>query len=163
MKTILSKLLLFICFVSFYANGSAQNDRNQIILSSVPLNWTLSTPAQLENEQQISNAFTITALSNNARGYSVFVRISNMTNTSGTPMPASMNKFQLYNQAASTGSLPVTAKITLSQTDQLIITDSDKTNNTGDSFYYNAFIGPVGYDYAPGTYTFTVLFTMTQL
>jgi hypothetical protein len=162
MKTILVKLLLLIAVVCFYLNGFAQNSRNQVVLTSTPLNWTLSTAVQLENEQQISNAFNIRAYSNNNTGYSVYVRVSNMTNTSGTPMPASMNKLQLYNQISSTGASPVTSKITLSQTDQRIIYDIDKTDNIGDIFYYNAFFGPVGYDYAPGTYTFTVLFTMTQ-
>jgi hypothetical protein len=162
MKTILIKLLLLVAFVSFYFNGYTQNNRNQIVLTSAPLTWTLSTTTQLENEQQISNAFNIRAYSNSNTGYSVYVRVSNMTNTSGTPMPASMNKLQLYNQISSAGAAPVTAKITLSQTDQRIIHDVGKTDNIGDVFYYNAFFGPVGYDYAPGTYTFTVLFTMTQ-
>jgi hypothetical protein len=162
MKTILVKLLLLTALVSFYFNGYTQNSRNQILLTSAPLTWNLATTTQLESEQQINNALTITAHSNNAAGYNVYVRVSNMTNTSGTPMPASMNKFQLYNQSSSSGAAPVTAKITLSQTDQLIISDIDRTNNSGDIFYYNAFFGPVGYNYAPGTYTFTVLFTMTQ-
>ncbi|HEX8333194.1 MAG TPA: hypothetical protein VF622_11255, partial [Segetibacter sp.] len=70
MKTILVKLLLLIAVVCFYLNGFAQNSRNQVVLTSTPLNWTLSTAVQLENEQQISNAFNIRAYSNNNTGYS---------------------------------------------------------------------------------------------
>jgi hypothetical protein len=162
MKTILLKLLLLIVSFSFYLTGSSQDVNNRISITSAPISWSLTTAAQLETEQQISNAITLHTYSSNNSGYRVFVRISNMTNTSGTPMPASMNKMQLFNQNSSNQVTAVTTKITLSQTNQLLITDANRTNNTGDLFYYTAFFGPVGYDYAPGTYTFTVLYTMTQ-
>jgi hypothetical protein len=162
MRTILIKLLLLNIYISFSLTGSSQDANNRITITSSPISWSLTTAAQLETEQQLSNAITLHTYSSFNQGYRVYVRISNMTNTSGTPMPASMNKIQLFNQLSSNQVTAVTAKITLSQTNQLLITDANRTNNTGDLFYYTAFFGPVGYDYGPGTYTFTVLYTMTQ-
>jgi len=149
--------------MSFVVNlaGFGQNDDNNITISSVPLNFNLASTFSLENEQVINNALTIRVESK--KNYNVFVRISNMTNTSGTPIPPNMLSMQLSGSDESSQSFPVTTRIYLSQTNQLIITDKNRAaNKTGDSFFYDYYFGPLGYDYAPGIYTFTLLFTMTQ-
>jgi hypothetical protein len=141
--------------------GFGQNDDNNITISSVPLNFNLASTFSLENEQVINNALTIRVESK--KNYNVFVRISNMTNTSGTPIPPNMLSMQLSGSDESSQSFPVTTRIYLSQTNQLIIADKNRAaNKTGDSFFYDYYFGPLGYDYAPGIYTFTLLFTMTQ-
>jgi hypothetical protein len=152
--------LLLMSFVVNLA-GFGQNDDNNITISSVPLNFNLASTFSLENEQVINNALTIRVESK--KNYNVFVRISNMTNTSGTPIPPNMLSMQLSGSDESSQSFPVTTRIYLSQTDQLIIADRNRAaNKTGDSFFYDYYFGPLGYDYAPGIYTFTLLFTMTQ-
>ena len=138
----------------------AQNSSNQIGVTSVPLTTSLTTASQLETEIFSANAITVTT--NSQIAYRVFVRLTNMSTTSGTPFPASMIAMQLASSDKSNRSVPVTSKIALSLTDQLLITDTDKTRNGGDFFYYNIFLGPIGYSYGPGVYTSTILFTMSQ-
>lgn len=154
-------LALWVMTVVNIVPASSQNKDNYLAISSVPLNFNLSSTFSLETEQVINNALTINVESK--KNYNIFVRVSNMTNTSGTPIPPNMLSLQLSGSDESSQSFPVTTRIYLSQTDQLIISDKNRTDKKkGDFFYYDYYFGPLGYDYAPGNYTFTLLFTMTQ-
>lgn len=154
-------LSLWLSVVVLCTTAYSQNDDNNITITSAPLNFLLNSTFSLENEQVINNALTIRVESK--KNYNVFVRVSNMTNTTGTPIPPNKLSMQLSGSDESSQSFPVTTRIYLSQTDQLIISDKNRAaNKTGDYFYYDYYLGPLGYDYAPGNYTFTLLFTMTQ-
>jgi len=153
-------VVLFICFANEY-HTFGQNKDNYIALTTTPLDFNLNSTFGLENEQVIRNAITINVESTKA--YTVFVRVSNMSSNTGTPIPPNMLSIQLSGSAESSKSFPITTRIYLSQTDQLIIRDRDRTDKkAGDFFYYDYYFGPLGYEYAPGNYNFTLLFTMTQ-
>ena len=156
------KVYLILLLGIFFINTSiAQNAQNYISISTLPLNFNLSTVYDLENIKTIQNAITLNIQS--SQSSSVYLRVSNSTNTSGTPLPANKLSIQLSGFHISNVSAPVKNKIFLSTQNQLIIYDKNKTDKKdGDFYYYNLFLEPIGYDYAPGNYTFTLLFTLTQ-
>lgn len=154
-----SIILLLGIFISKFS--VAQNADNYISVSTLPLNFYLSTAYDLENIKTIQNAITLNIQSN--KSSRVYIRVSNSTTNSGTPMPANKLSMQLSGFDISNVSAPVTNKIFLSTQDQLLIYDKNKTDKKlGDFYYYNMFLEPIGYDYAPGNYNFTLLFTLTQ-
>lgn len=157
-KKLYQILILGICLIGV---STAQNADNYISVSTLPLQFNLATVYDLENTKIIQNAITLNIKSRQSS--SVYLRVSNSTNTSGTPLPANKLSIQLSGFDISNVSAPVTNKIFLSTQDQLIIYDKNKTDKKdGDFYYYNLFLEPIGYDYAPGNYTFTLLFTLTQ-
>ena len=140
---------------------SAQNKDNYLSINLLQsLSFSLNTVAALENQQSISNAFQIELESK--KDYTVFVRVSASSTTATTPMPVNMLQLLLNSFDAKKKCDPVTTPITLSSSDQMIVISDDKSDKSGDTFNYNLRIGPIGYSYAPGTYSFTLLFTMTQ-
>lgn len=155
----------FLLFISFSLIQSvllfAQTKGNNIVVTSSNITFpNLTTYTQIETEQSILNAIGVTVKSGGA--YHMYVRVSNMTTTSTTPPVVSLMKIQLASSTVGSTTTPTTGKLTLSATDQQLSVCTFKTSNTGDVYSYNIFFGPLGYNYAPGTYNFTLLFSMTQ-
>ena len=157
-KYYIRKLLTTCLCCLFIYYGKAQNSSNYISATANTTNFNLSTANSLETEQTLSNAFTLDITSMNGP-YSAYIRVFSTNSSSATPIPANMLAVQLNNYRCTRCSF-TTAKIPLSQTDQQLIQGTKKSS--GDSYYYDLILAPIGYNYAPGTYTFTILFTMTQ-
>jgi len=152
------KILLAIFFSLLIHPSKAQNSSNNIYATANNTNFLLSSANSLETEQTLTNAFTLDVASMNGP-YTVYVRIANISSSSATPIPASMLAVQLNSYDCSRCSI-TTAKLSLSQTDQWLVQANKKSS--GDSYNYDLSLAPLGYNYAPDTYTFTILFTLTQ-
>ena|SRR5579859_295063 len=150
-------LIFHVLICTFQANAFAQNKNNNIQVAGTGSGFTLSSASNLENAQTVSNAITVTVQSKNNK-CSIYAEVSSMSTTTGTPMPASMLALQL-----SSVSPPMSANfnaVPLSQTNQLLFQSSSSFSQ--ENLVYNLILGPVGYSYAAGAYTFNLLFTMTQ-
>lgn len=144
-------------FLSFLPAVQAQNKNNYIQVTGVTTNYTLTSAAMLEAVQTLSNAITLDVISKTSR-CSIYAMLSGSSTTSSTPMPASLLALQL---SSISPSLPASfSVIPLSQSNQLLFQSTSTFNH--ESLIYNLLLGPVGYNYLPGTYSFTILFTMTQ-
>jgi hypothetical protein len=137
---------------------SAQNSTNNLTLAANSVNFSLTTYAHLENEQSIANALTVSVKSA-SNTYRMYVRVSAVS--TGNTIPVSKLAIQLTSSTVTANTFPATGKISLSTTDQQISSNNKKFSGT-DSYTYKLFLGAIGYDYPPGTYTFTILFSMTQ-
>ena len=158
--TVSNVILLLICI----STTSAQNNKNYLQVTGVSTGFNLTSTATLEAQQTNSNAFQVVVASKGSSTFSMYARVSSSTTSTSTPMPASMLAVKLNSTVPA-----VTANantITLSTSDQLLqqLTETSQfwNNNATITFNYDLLAGPVGYNYAPGSYTFTLLFTMTQ-
>ncbi|WP_207515653.1 hypothetical protein [Longitalea luteola] len=136
----------------------AQNNSNNLTLTAINTGFTLNNVSAIETQQINPNAFQIVVNSRSSNLFSVRARVSASTSSTGTPFPASMLSLR-----CNSTSPPVTANtntITLSNTDQLLQQINSTKNNV--TFNYDLLLDPVGYNYAPGNYNLTILFTMTQ-
>lgn len=140
--------------------GVGQNRDNYLTVNILPLNFVLDNYTELENEQRVTEGVQLATQSK--RAYQVYVRVSSTESTSGMPLPVSMFALQLNRKVASSQCVAPFNKFILSSVNQLLLHDYNKTTKDEDNFYYNFLFGPVGYDYPPGNYTVTLLFTMTQ-
>lgn len=135
----------------------SQNSNNKIQVSASATNFTMASASSLENAQTLTSAFTLAVFSKSGK-CSIYGNVSASSTTSSTPMPASVLALQLNTispaMAANFNVIP------LSLVNQLLFQSANKFNE--EDLTYNLILGPVGYDYAPGTYSFTILFTMTQ-
>jgi uncharacterized transporter YbjL len=158
--TVSNVILLLICI----STVSAQNNKNYLQVTGASTGFNLTSTATLEAQQTNSNAFQVVVASKGSNTFSMYAKVSSSTTSTSTPMPASMLAVKL-NSMSPTLTANFNA-ISLSTNDQLIqqITTSNQfwNNNNTITFNYDLLAGPVGYNYAPGSYTFTLLFTMTQ-
>ena len=141
----------------FCITASGQNKNNYLLLTASNTGFTLTNASSIETQQVNTNAFQIAVTSKASSTFSILAKVSSTTSSTGTPLPASMLAVRL-NSVSPT----VTANyntIALSTTDQLL---QQVTTTNSSTFNYDLLLGPVGYNYAPGTYNLTILFTMTQ-
>lgn len=147
-------VMILLCITA--ARG--QNKNNNITLTANNTSFSLTNVSTLETQQVRTNAFQIEANSKSSNTFSIRARVSSSTSSTGTPLPESMLALRL-NSVSPT----VTANyntIPLSTTDQLL--QQVTTTNSPVTYNYDLLAGPVGYNYAPGNYNLTILFTMTQ-
>ena len=148
-------VLVLFCKLSF-----AQGAANSITLSKgAAWNFNLNTPAELENNQTISNAFTLT-IKTKSSNCSVYASISTFSTPSGFYPSYSPLQIEYASTTSLSASSIYTSPLTLSTSDQLLFKQS-KTSSTY-TFNYNMILQAVGYDWYVGTYNFTLTFTMTQ-
>jgi len=161
LKNIVDKNIIFYTLlVPLSLQGipaQAQNANNNIVVSGQSTSWSLTSANNLENAQTLGNAILLTVQSKNKK-CSIYAMVSASSTSTSTPMPASLLALQLLSivpsMSANFNAIP------LSTSNQLLFQSSNSFNLA--TLTYNLILGPVGYDYAPGTYSFTLLFTMTQ-
>jgi hypothetical protein len=137
-----------------------QNSTNYLSVSQLPLSPSLTSIFDLENEKIVTEGITLYVRS--VRSYFVFARVTNRSSSNGMLLPANLIKLFLNRSVESPNSRPVRSQIILSDVDQKVLEDPNRTLSTGDFYYYNFHFGPIGFDYPPGNYSMTILFTMTQ-
>lgn len=150
-------ILLLLC-ITAGREARGQNNSNNISLTAINTSFTLNSISAIETQQAKTNAFQIVVNSKSSNTFNIGAKVSASTSSTGTPLPASMLALRLNSTSP-----PITANvntITLSTTDQLI--QQINTNKNNITFNYDLLAGPVGYNYAPGNYNLTILFTMTQ-
>lgn len=155
------KYILFtLIFCGFnIVKTSAQNNNNFITVTPSNVSFSLNSAAALEANSTITNAFTIV---NKSRGgaYSVYVKISARSQSTSTPIP--YNSLGVKLNTAPAGQTGNFNNIYLSTFDQLIIQATATSGNGTHSWKYDLLLKPLGYSIMPGSYNFTLLFTMTQ-
>jgi len=152
-------LLIAFCALGIPMRSLAQNSTNYLQYNNnTALTFNLNTTSLLENAQTISDAFCLhlEAASNTAH---IYAKATASTNTT-TPMPVSNLELAYYSTNSTNYSSLTTSDIPLSGTNQLLFIQAKVS--TAFNFCYSVKMPAVGYTYAPGTYTFTITFTMTE-
>lgn len=146
-------ILTICCLFGLVCGAQSANSNNYLELNASSINFDLGTTASLENKQVIQNAITLKVVSNRGKNYMVQVSGS-VTPTA----PGLLNKMGL--QVSSTSANYTGSRlIYLTAANQQI---GGGSSNGTDFYYMNLILAPLKYDIAPGTYTFTLQFTMTQ-
>lgn len=157
-KYSICKLLItsFFCLTGLISDAQAANSNNYLELTANHINFNLTSPASLENQQVVPNAITVKAVSNRRQNYTVQVSGSSMP--SATPIP--LNNLGIKLRTTSSTNYADYSPKFLTTTNQII--GSGNSDGVLDSYVYDLILSPIGYNIAPGTYSFTLLFTMTQ-
>jgi hypothetical protein len=134
----------------------------QLTVSRTP-SFTLNTTSLLENPQVISSAFDI-YIETDRSDCHIYASIpSGIATTSSTPMAPSNIILDFNNTdcpSAYIGSY-TTADIPLSTSNTLLFYKLKHKGGVS-HWYYDCKIPALGYSYRPGTYNYTIKFTMTQ-
>jgi hypothetical protein len=157
-RVICAAFLMLLGQVSAYAQTPGATNYLSFTANQT-MAFPLNTTALLESAQSISNAFYLKVES--AYGGHIYVSATVSTSTS-TPMPVSdliLTFYSTTNSATYYTSLN-TADIPLSGSNQLLFQAKPKA--TAYNYDYSVKIPAIGYAYLPGTYTFTLTFTMTE-
>jgi len=137
----------------------AQSSTDNIALTvSTPWTFTFNTPTLLENDQTITNAFTLTVKTKSSN-CSVYASISIYSTPSGFSPSYSPLDLQLTSTTSSSTSA-TTAAINVTTSNALLFTQSKTTSAY--TFKYNMIFRALGYDWYAGNYSYTLTFTMTQ-
>jgi len=154
--------LLFIFFLTFYTLQPllAQNSNNYFqVLTNTGLNFNLDEPNDIENGKTLTNALTLRLKTKN-QNCSVYARLYNYSAPAGFyPSSSPLYLDWTSDNSNNAGNL-VTTSNSIESYDKLLFTQPKSA--TVFSYYYNLYLSAVGYDYPPGNYNFTLLFTMTQ-
>jgi hypothetical protein len=137
----------------------AQNSNNYLQVAATNVSFSLNSVTALESTSTISNSFKVTCRSRNG-AYSVYLKISARSQSTTTPI--AYNSLGVKLNSAPSGQTGNFNDIYLSTIDQLIIQGSTTSGNNLHVWTYNLLLKPLGYTIKPGSYNFTLLFTMTQ-
>lgn len=123
------------------------------------LGLVYQTEADFETERQINSAIRLNIRARNRR-----IMISAKTiptlNNSFTRLPADMFSIQLVNTNANPSN-SFYSKNALSFNERNILRHFERSNRN--YFYnYDLFFRPVGYDYEPGQYMYSIIFTLSE-
>ncbi len=156
----MKKYLLILSLLLFsFISSFSQNSTNYIQYNNnTALTFNLNTTTLLENTQTISDAFCL-HLESKSNTAHIYAKASASTNTT-TPMPVSNLVLSYYSTNSTNYSSLNNGDIPLSGTNQLLFIQAKV--GTAFNFCYSVKMPAVGYTYAPGTYTFTITFTMSQ-
>ncbi len=155
------KYILIAVIISAFSivKSAAQNASNYILLTPTNVGFNINSASALESTSTITNSFKVTCRSRNG-AYSVYLKISARSQSTNTPIP--YNSLGVKLNAAATGQTGNFNDIYLSTIDQLIIQGTATSGTRVHDWTYNLLLKPLGYNIKPGSYNFTLLFTMTQ-
>lgn len=142
------------------SNGNGNSNQNYLEVSVNSLcNFTCSMPEHLENEQTINNAVSLKFKTKNS-DCSIYAKIGSYSYPYGASFSTLDFRLKYRSDNSSNVQSLVTNAIRLSQTDQRLFRQPKRSQTF--HFYYDAVLGPLGYEAPTGRYDFTVIFTMTQ-
>jgi hypothetical protein len=156
LQILICLMILFICHRSYAQSSSNYLQFN--LLSS--LNFHLSTASDFENDQTINSAFSLSIKCKN--NSSVYVKLYSWTHPSGFTPPYCPIQVDYTSDTSPNATNIATSPVTVTSSDQLLFKQGKTKGRSPYYFYYNLKMLAVGYDYVPGTYSFTLMFTMTQ-
>ena len=157
MKNLLLAILLLTGI-----RAAAQNSNNYIqVYTNQSLSWSLNTQSEIENDQTIYNAIRI-RVKNRSSQRSVYARLYSYSGPPGFSFPGSPLQLDyIYDNSNYETSL-ITTPLTLTTTDQRLFTHRRYHANKVYDFNYSLILKATDWTYAPGNYSFTILFTFTQ-
>ena len=154
-------IVFFVLLISVFTK--AQNSNNYLqVFTNTGINFLIDDPAALENPQTINGAFTIRVRTKKKTCY-VYARISNYNAPSGFYPASSPLALDWTGDSSPNAFNITTAPITLEAYDKLLFSQPKMSNSPSYyQFYYDLKLSGLSYDYPPGNYNFTILFTMTH-
>jgi hypothetical protein len=139
----------------------SQDSKNYIdVVANATLAFTVNSVVKTEGTQTISGALSVT-FRNEGKTREVYARISSVTAPSGfTPTSPYPIQVDYTSDNSTNESNLITAPLQLTSTDQRLFTQVKKTN-TLFSFNYDLILMATNWAYPPGSYVFTITFTLT--
>ncbi|MCD6064071.1 MAG: hypothetical protein K0R82_1982 [Flavipsychrobacter sp.] len=154
------RFLLVILLVLLSTRGYAQNQDNYIqVIPNTSLSFALNSVTEIENDQTLNNALTV-QLSTKDKNREAYARISAVTSPPGysltSPYPV---KLLFVSHNSNNVSNLVSTALQLTNTDQRLF--SQRKQNADVQFNYSMIFMATNWNYPPGNYSFTILFTLT--
>lgn len=155
------KLLLVGVFGLLWCNTAFAQDLNNYIQvdANTNLNFILDDAADLESTQTIPNAISI-KLRSRQDHCNVSAQITSFTYPFSFVPTAGLLALQWTSDNSNKDYSLITGPILLSTMSQLLFVQKKHPHIF--TFNYNLLLYPTGYNMVPGSYNFTILFTMTQ-
>lgn len=139
-------------------NGKNDNQNYLQVNTHQGLNFSCSTPSDLENPQTINSALTLTFKSKK-QDCSMHVKVSSYNIPRGAD-PNDIPLELLWTSDNSQNAVNVVRTLSLSKYDQQLFAQPAKSQTF--HFRYDLRLKALGYDYPSGHYNYTLMFTMTQ-
>lgn len=157
------RTLLFILLAgALPAIVHAQNNNNNLSVNlENSLQFVLNDSWDIEQAKTVTNALKLTVKTQSKNCY-IYGKLHSITGNTSTPLSPGYFKIKYRSTTAGSGQVQSlnTQDITLSYSNQLLF-QQKKTSSTR-HYYYDFKLEPMEYDFNPGNYGFTMLFTMTQ-
>jgi len=161
-----SSLGVRLVFIYLLAATSSfgQNKNHYLEVISYNPSFSFSNVTDLETQKVRSNALQLNMVSR-SQNINLSARVYTTSGPNGTGFAPSLFFLRLNSISPS---LPASySTIALSNADQLVQAVQTPSNfwqnNSMISLNYDLLLGPIGYNYPAGSYTTTILFTMTEL
>ncbi len=157
------QLYMCIAILSIYCNAYSQSSTNylQLTVHSM-LNFSCSSASDFENDKTISSAFSL-KVKTNSKSCHVYVKLSSWTHPSGFTPSSCPVEVDYTSDNSPNATISATGPLQLTTSDQLLFTQPKTSGpSTAYTFNYNCVLQSLGYEYVPGTYGYTLLFTMSQ-
>ena len=148
--------LFLVCNLSVVAQS--QNNQVEIITNSTPF-FDINSIETLESAQTISNCFTV-RLRSKDNSCIIFAKYSTNSYPAGFSPTTNPLSITFSSTNSTIYSQLVTTPIVLTSTNQQLF--KQQAQNSWYTYTYNLTYGPLGYNYLPGNYSYTITFTMTQ-
>jgi hypothetical protein len=149
--------IVALCILS--KSACAQNSTNYLsVYPYNPINQVYLTTTDFETDHSFAYAYILTTYSKSFACH-VYARISSYTGPAGyipTTYPIAL---EFVSTTSGVASNIATGQLILTGVDQLLFQETKHNQHT---FYYNGIIKALDYSYKPGTYNYTITFTMTQ-
>jgi len=154
---------LFTFFFSlFFIETSLAQDANNFLQvnTNATLNFIFDDPSDIESPQIIPNAISIQVRSKD-KSCNISARLSAFTYPYSFVPSSSMIALNWTSDNSNKKFNLNPNPVYLNAMDQLLFSQNKHPQIF--TYNYNLIFQPAGYDMVPGTYSFTILFTMTQL
>jgi hypothetical protein len=154
--------LLFVCFLLFKFNTvNAQNrDYLDFSISYKNLSFLYQDETDFEDPKKISDAFRLEINQKGRRSIVTARTIANL-NQSVTMLPTNLFSIQMSSTNSNLNS-SYRSKFNLDFTEQVILRPASSANRDNTYYVYDLHVDAIGYDYDPGQYFYTILFTITE-
>lgn len=139
-------------------NGKDNNQHYLQVNTHRGLNFTCSTPSELENPQTINSALTLTFKSKKKQ-CSMHVKVSSYNIPRGAD-PNNIPLELLWTSDNAQGTMNLVRTLSLSKYDQQLFALPAKSQTY--HFRYDLRLKALGYDFPSGHYNYVLMFTMTQ-
>ena len=154
--------LTVLIFAWLFANSSvAQNSDNFLqINTNATLNFIFDDPSDIESTQTIQGALSVQVRSKKDNCV-ISAKLSSFTHPASYVNNTNMIALDWTSDNSNKDDNLITGPIALTTMNQTLFNQKKHPNTF--TYNYNLLLYPNGYNMVPGNYSFTILFTMTQL
>ena len=140
-----------------------QNQYNCVeIITNNPINFWVTGTSNIETDQTIQNAIII-RLRSKSSNCSIYARLTNTVFPSSFTMPSGFLKIDWTYDNSNKDYNLVSTPVSLDNTDKFLFSQRKMPSSSNYyDYYYDMIMSPPTYALVPGSYSFNILFTMTQ-